>query len=143
MQGGPYRPCRARDVAPELRAGNKLLYSKCRAARTCRVRFWLSGCQGGEGCLGLSLPPEPRRGWEEAHAAGLASGQDGGADEGAVLLPAPLRSQRQLCLSSGRGFATGLEGAVNHTETWCVALPSVSLPLSPFLKVPQRLCCIP
>lgn len=39
---------------------------------------------------------------------------------------APLRAQRQLCLFSGRGFATGLEGAMNHTETWCVALPSVS-----------------
>lgn len=56
---------------------------------------------------------------------------------------APLRAQRQLCLFSGRDFATGLEGAVNHTETWYVALSSVSLPLSPFLKVPQRLCCIP
>lgn len=56
---------------------------------------------------------------------------------------APLRAQRQLCLSSGRGFATGLEGDVNHTETWCVAPPSVSLPLSPILKVPQRLCCSP
>lgn len=37
--------------------------------------------------MGLSVPPE--RGWEEAHAAGVATGQDGGADKGAVLLPGP------------------------------------------------------
>lgn len=55
---------------------------------------------------------------------------------------APLRAWRQLCLPSGRGFDTGLEEAVNHTEIWCVALP-FSLSLSPFLKMLQRLCCIP
>lgn len=111
MQGGLHRPCRAQDVAPELQPGNKLLYSTCQAARTCRVQFWLSGCQRGEGCLGLSVPPEPRRGWEEAHAAGVATGQDGGADKGAVLLPGPSpcseaalpRLRKGLCHGAGGG----------------------------------------
>lgn len=54
---------------------------------------------------------------------------------------APLCAQRQLGLPSGRGFATGPEGALNHKPgVWHCP---VSLSLSPFLKVPQRLCYIP
>lgn len=41
-------------TAPELRPGNKLLYSTCRAARTCRVRVWLSGGRGGCPCPGAA-----------------------------------------------------------------------------------------
>lgn len=92
-----------------------------------------------------SLPPELRQGWEEAHAAGVATGQDGGADKGAVLLPGPSPCLEAALPPSGRGFDTGLEEAMNHmwfTEIWCVA-PPFSLSLSPFLKVLQRLCCIP
>lgn len=74
------------------------------------MRFWLSGCRVGEGWSGLSPPPEPRQGWEEAHAAGAATGQDGGADKGAVLLPGSEAAPPPL----GKGLCHGAE---HHTET--------------------------
>lgn len=60
---------------------------------------------GGEGCSGLSLSLEPRRGWEEAHAAGVATGQDGGADKGAVLLPGSSPCSEAALPPLGKGGA--------------------------------------
>lgn len=66
------------------------------------MRFWLSGCRGAGGCSGLSLPPG--RGWEEAHAAGAATGQDGGADKGTVLLPGSSPCSEAALPPLGRGL---------------------------------------
>lgn len=92
MQGAPAGPAGPR-AALELQPGYELLYSTCRAAGTCRVCFGSRGAGAAWGCA----CPGAGRGWEqeEAHAAGAAAGQDGGADKGAVLLPGP-----SLCLEA-------------------------------------------
>lgn len=98
---------------------------------------------GGEGCLGLSLPPEPRWGWEEAHAAGVATGQDGGADQGAVLLPGPSPCSEAALPLLGKGLCHRAGGGHEPHGNLVCGTALCLLPLSPFLKVPQRLCCIP
>lgn len=80
------------------------------------MRFWLSGYRGGCPC------PRSRRGWEEAHAAGVATGQDGGADKGAVLLPGPSLCSEAARPPLGKGLCHGAGGG-SEPQTWCVALP--------------------
>lgn len=77
------------------------------------MRFWLSGYRGGCPC------PRSR---EEAHAAGVATGQDGGADKGAVLLPGPSLCSEAARPPLGKGLCHGAGGG-SEPQTWCVALP--------------------
>lgn len=54
--------------------------------------------------------PQSRGGWEEAHAAGVATGQDGGADKGAVLPPGPSPCLEAALPPLGTGLCHGAGG---------------------------------